>query len=582
MLRSIILIFGVVLSHCVALAQSNIILAEERKMNKDTTIYINNQPAFDNLQTIIEKALSFGYTEIEVRLEGSFVFKDKHIVFNHQDLNASIHFIGKECNLTPMGRQLVAKHDGNNLNYAYSYITNTREDVDIWTPFYATDSLIQIVNENEKLCRVHIPPTCNINISTTPGTYIQYTEWYYTRTCRIDSINDGYIYFKVPELYLRSNTYNVNYDYYWQKRLPRFRLLKSLNSIAQPNNAIREGDAGTFVSVENSKFKKLSFENINIYGNKSWANIFNITNTSFHDYFLLYDCIFYGQRGGVLASNNSCNIFVEKCQFYNQHSTIILSDNNTARTVINNNIFENCGLGMMNSFCVRCNGQDYLVKGNKFINYGYGAIAVGVWYKTNNPKPCRGIVEQNIIYNTEDYIKNIDQHGLMDGGAIYLWTLNDGAVIRYNFINNISGAGYNRGIYCDDGAMNFALYGNIILNVHNSNCIDARYSGVLEDFNKSKSSNINKVVEYNIVNGGVKLQGKPKFKNGCVKGINYITEKVVTGNVRNYNDLEEKKEDIIINIRKVRNTKVIVDRKSRRLLRSTPIYDEIKRYITIW
>ena len=34
--------------------------------------------------------------------------------------------------------------------------------------------------------------------------------------------------------------------------------------------------------------------------------------------------------------------------------------------------------------------------------------------------------------------------------------------------------GDNRGIFCDDGASNISIYGNVILNTPNSYCIDLR------------------------------------------------------------------------------------------------------------
>ena len=64
---------------------------------------------------------------------------------------------------------------------------------------------------------------------------------------------------------------------------------------------------------------------------------------------------------------------------------------------------------------------------------------------------------------------------LVDSGAIYVWTLNKDLVIRNNYVHDISGPHGNRGILCDDGAMNVTVHGNLILNVdHNSYRIDLR------------------------------------------------------------------------------------------------------------
>lgn len=55
----------------------------------------------------------------------------------------------------------------------------------------------------------------------------------------------------------------------------------------------------------------------------------------------------------------------------------------------------------------------------------------------------------------------------MDGGAIYLATKNAGSIVRNNYIHGFSGMKSNLGIFRDDGASNFELYGNYILCARN-------------------------------------------------------------------------------------------------------------------
>ena len=583
------ILFGVLLllllwEHNVVYGNETYAESERRVFRPDTTITIKDQGAFNKLQTALEKALLRGKKNIVVQLSGVLLFNDNQIKLQNMNYSdASIRIIGKNCRLLPAGRDIDVSNRDLTLNYSYSYTSINGDDISFWSQFFTTDSLINVVNDGDKLCCIHIPASFSTIESISQLSYIQYTEWYYTRTCKIEYIKDNYIYFKVPELFRVGDYYNVNYDYYWTKKLPRFRIFDCKVSLNDKRySLIHEGLAGTFISIVNSKFRQLAIENISFYGNKLWAYLFSISNTSFSDSFLITDCFFSGQHGGVIFLTNSNNAIVQHCDFYNQYSTVIFSDNNTVNTRVCDNYFRNCGLGMLNSFCVRCNGLDYLINGNKFENYGYSAIAVGTWYKTTNPRPSKGIVDYNIIYSTDDYIDNIDQYGLIDGGAIYLWTLNDDAIIRYNFINNISGAGYNRGIYCDDGAKNFTLQGNIVMNVLNCNCIDARYAGVLENIDNTKTSNVSKVMRYNIINGDVKFQGKPIPENGCIKDCNYVTNIEDKGSVRDYDNLEVKTDDITIKIRKVRKSKVVVDRKTKKLLKTCPVYNEIKQYITVF
>ena len=70
---------------------------------------------------------------------------------------------------------------------------------------------------------------------------------------------------------------------------------------------------------------------------------------------------------------------------------------------------------------------------------------------------------------------------LIDSGAIYVWTLNKDLIIRNNFLHDISGPHGNRGILCDDGAMNVSVYGNLIIDIdRNSYRIDLRKNHSVE------------------------------------------------------------------------------------------------------
>lgn len=558
---------------------------KDRAIRQDIIIKVDNQNDFDQLPTTIKEALDDGHKGIEIRFRsGTYRFKHRHLDFDNCNYpDASIRFIGSNCRLIPDGRLLTPELSKDIFfDYRFSYMKSNGEDLNVWTPFCQTDSLIQVVKNNEKICRIHIPESY-INIPpVSKNSYVQYTEWYYTRICKIDSISNGFVYFKVPELFSVKDNYNVNYDFTWHKRLPRFRFFAPQECVIR-EKIVQEGEAGTVCRIRDSKFKRVSFEGFSVFGNQAQIYLFNLRNSVFDDCFLIYDCYFSGQRGGVAYISNSTNSFVQNCRFVNQYYTVIDSDRLSVHTEVYKNYFENCGLGMTNSICARCSGKDYLISENQFVNFGYCAIAVGVWYQHDHPIPSVGIIEHNIIYNTEDYVSNIDQRGLIDGGAIYLYTINDNAIIRYNFINNISGCGSNRGIYCDDGAKNFKIFGNIIMKVHNSNSIDARYDAVLESFDKSQLANINKVMENNIVDGSIKFQGRRDGRNGCFKGSNFMfnssQDRVPKYDVLN---VEFHQEDVQIEVKKIRNRSIVLSRSSRRQLKKYPIYKDIKQYINIF
>ena len=538
------------------------------------------------MQISLSKSLESGKKRIEVQiLKGKFFFRNNHISIDGIDKpDVRIRIVGKKCQIIPEGRKFMyGEKISGFLDYRNSYISSDGEDISVWTPFHATDTLIKVVNKSNKLCKLHVPLAFSGELANLSRySYIQFTEWYYTRVCKIDSISDGYVYFKVPELFYIKDGYNVNYDYRWHRRMPRYRFFDS-NAKAvlfkDCHSVVYEGEEGSFCLINNTRLNSLSIEGLEFLGSHASKYLLNIKNSSFEDYFLLYNCKFKGQKGKVVNMAQSYNMFIQHCNFSDQYAMVIDSDMASKNTEICYNTFNNCGIGMSNSFCVRCRGDNYLISYNDFCNFGYGAIGVGISHTFENPQKSCGVVEYNRIYNTDNYLENIDQRGLIDGGAIYLWTINDGSVIRYNFINNISGAGSNRGIYCDDGAKNFVLYGNVIMNVKNSRAIDARYDTSLEDHDSSQIANINKEMFYNITDGSVKLNGRPSDENGCRAGFNFIAGRSDCPLSSDYSELEWVGDDYTVISCSVFNGKVVLDSHSRKLLKKTPVYKQIKKFI---
>lgn len=562
--------------------------SQSRDIHPDCIIRVESQASFDNLQVSLIRAINEGRKRIEVRFSPeNYIFKDDHLILRKMSCpDVSIRFIGNNSVLRPSGRILSTNHESTeSLNFNYSYLTEDGKDISLWTPFYQTDSLIQVVNEKEKLCRIHLP-SYNQEYRFSSDTYIQYTEWYYSRICKVDRISYSYAYFRVPELFKVRDNYNVNYDYRWHGIMPRYRFFDGNVDLKQlPIGArlIVEGRAGRFCRIEDSSFKRVSFEGFKVFGGKSDEMIFFVSNTVFEDYLLLYNNIFKGQRGKAAYICKASNVYIQKCLFRDQYSNVLVFDGYCVHSEIHNNSFENCGLGMSMSICTRCAGQDYLISGNTFKNFGYKAIAVGLGYNNNPLIHSRGIVEDNIIYYTDDYVNNMEQHGLIDSGAISIGTINENAIIRYNFINNIVGIGSNRGIYCDDGAKNFTLYANIVLNVANSRCLDARYDNKLENYDNKQIANVNKVIEYNIVNGGILIQGRPSDGNGCSIGNNillYNTKGQSDCDVV-INNVEVIEDDRQLQYKTTREQSVVVSRKTRRELRKLPFYNRIKHYIKV-
>ena len=163
---------------------------------------------------------------------------------------------------------------------------------------------------------------------------------------------------------------------------------------------------------------------------------------------------------------------------------------------------------MDNSPCIQCEGEDYLVSGNRFVDYGNCAIRLGVHFSVEMACPSSGIVEKNEIYQTDGYRSAAPMNLLMDTGAIYVCTQNASLEVRGNSIHDISGPYANRGIFCDDGTVNTAISTNTVERVANSYCIDLRrvLSVETRPDSKIRKVNVGNRLGANKVDGAIRFE----------------------------------------------------------------------------
>lgn len=191
--------------------------------------------------------------------------------------------------------------------------------------------------------------------------------------------------------------------------------------------------------------------------------------------------------------------------------------------------------------------------------------------------PCSGIIEKNEIGYSEEYFASYEQNTVMDAGAIYLWTQNDDAIIRYNYISNYAGVKDYRGIFCDDGASNFTIYGNIIVNTPSSFSIDSRR---VVDYNADiYIMNRNNCIIYNIVDSGIKLEGRDGINN-CMAGGNVtLTQPNKKSDLNLYSNVEKISDDITVDWNGFSENRIFVSPLTKKKIKRMPVYGNIKKYI---
>jgi len=258
---------------------------------------------------------------------------------------------------------------------------------------------------------------------------------------------------------------------------------------------------------------------------------------------------------------NTDNITVSDCYFHDNYTIVLLFENDCANVKIINNRFERIAY-LTNSFCIKVRGTNYLVSHNVLSDFGYGGIGVGNSYmNVVDTIPSYGIVERNNVFHTQEFRNNKQSWTLIDGGAIYIYTCNNGAVIRYNYVHDICGMGAVRGIYCDDGTTNCSVYGNIVMNIESSYGIDLRKSLVLDNLGLGKS-NVNNKITDNYFNNKFRFEGRGDDSTS-VKGRNYIVvEKGKEAPDMDTASLVETESDRIVHF-----TTRKIERKAKRMLR---------------
>ena len=583
---------------CLIIAMTLLCIYTEGK----SVVSVTDQQSFDLLPQKVEELISRGENKIVICLSaGNYVFKDNHINLTGIDNSRlSIIIKGNNAILIPEGKTYSDGEKYEGVLSIYHGWMYGKKDLPIWSNIEQSEGLVEILDYENKLCRIKTPNT--IIDSKGDNKHIQITQWYKSKAYNITELKDGYIYFTAPDLanssYKRSE-YNINDDYNYREKYPRYRLcnvndnnedvLTSINGKIKLPIGITEArdcKASRFLFLENCKIKQFEMKDLEFWGcSYGYPDSFISIKDTKSCGITIRGCSFYGMHNNVISLVNCGNVTIENNYFQDIYHTGIQSDNRSNNTRVVNNVFFNAGLGLSNSFCVICAGKDYYVSGNVLHNYGYGGIRVGLWYRTPlYNKPC-GIVEKNRLLFDKDYMSWISVNGLMDGGAIYISTINDKAIVRYNYIDGFGGAGGNRGVFCDDGALGFEIYGNVIRNIMlNDYCIASRREPSVEKRVDPKSelerSNINNTIRDNILDGKILFKGHESFNNGCQKGANYIM--LTQGEEQPQNviaNVDLMSEDKMIDVIAFNGSNYIVLKPDHKKIRRSECWKYLKQYV---
>ena len=529
-----------------------------------STIIISSQTDYDKLQRSFNKIVKTGKDSIFIYFKpGHYITKEHHFELKGIDNpDMKIAIIGNGATLIPKGKTY---KDGDSYEGGFaienSWMTGEK-DVSIWSSMKIADGQVEVVDQVSKLCRIK-SAECLPTMFNCDKSFILIPQTYLSQVYKITKISNQWIYFIAHDLrrVKAFDAWSVNSDYYFGRAHIRYKLcnvdnnedcVKIINGIVKlPRSVpvVREGSTHRFFSIEDCVIKELSIGGFKVLGNRNGdggAAIYLYRLKA--DKCRIYEIDFYGIHSDVIKVIATNNTVIEGNRFQDCYLHGIFSAHSSKKTTIIGNTFDSMGKAMSNTLCIACKGADFVIRDNILKNFGNGGIGVGLWYLEEKKRDCSGEITNNELFYTDSYIADKIQYCLMDGGAIYLWTKMDGVCIRHNYIHDIEGMFANRGIFCDDGAYNFDIIGNVIVRIGNSYCIESRRVKKVEEQSSPGSgishSNVNIAIADNIVDGRIKFIGNESVSdNNCYMGSNFYLRYNNSNNLKN----------------ETRNTKVIGD-----------------------
>lgn len=506
------------------------------------TVEVGNQADFDGLDARIRKSILSGERDIRVRfLPGTYFFHEQHLALMGLDKpEVSLTFEGEGARLvgkgvdyepTGSGRWTTAPFDGTfDVKHGFVDLENGR-NWDLAGEVRQARRRPEVVDRAQGLCRI-LTDEASLSARDAAACWIVLTQWYRSNCYKVEKIERGYVYFRCPDLTDDRNALtDVDSDYKYGRVLPRYQLYnRKSDRIPYVRGGkwhfpgpvlMHECEVSRFLLVSGCAFKSLSIHGLTFLGNAGNDSLMKFYRSHIGS-FSIAGCTFEGLRGdGILLQfTEGCSISGNR--FLHCYRNCIEIGFESDRTEVKDCLFRDTGLALDNSACVRNQASGVRIAGNRFIDFSYCAVLSGIHYTETMSDRCSAVIEDNELYQTADFRK-APSRTLMDSGTIYLGTVSQGQVVRNNFIHDIVGAADNRGIFLDDGAVKAEVYGNLVIGIANSYCIDSRRTRWVETHPRTRITrvNVDNYIGENWVDGRVRFETRGG-NDGCRKGKNTV------------------------------------------------------------
>lgn len=540
--------------------------AERRQIALDSDVQsvcitISGQVDLAKVRPRIERKIEEGYKDITVLFApGIYCFRDEQLYFKNKDYSGvTIRLVGDQAFFLGEGQRYVSSGSECASFSRYNGYVSEKEwrYLSVWGAMLESDRLAEVVDESSQLCRIHYSGLKDMPEEQCKNSHIMLTESFDGKVFKIKYIKGGWVYFTASNLAkLSKDLYNINHDFFSGKRFPKFRLCNTTSfagavtcldgkiRFKESDGPVYESCNTRFFYAESTRFNQLEIRGLVFLNNKESSQLITFKDCDVKMGVFIHDCEFRNIHSDIVEVINTDHVFLRRNYVTENFRWGFRADNRSSDFQVEDNTFENSGVGLRNSACVTCYGPDFYVARNHFRNFGYAAVYAGLHYSTKKNEDVSGIIEYNEISFDAQYREDLLNRTLMDAGAIYLGTVHDRTIVRYNHIHDYVGVYSYNGIYCDDGAFNCKIYGNVITGITRGYCISSRRVAWIEKDPKSRvrEANFGNFIAYNLLDGKYKFEGRPG-NNRCTKGENILLipvgkEKpsVSTSNISNQQD----------------------------------------------
>lgn len=459
------------------------------------SFFVQTQKDFDTLQERIDAAYESGESGIDIRLDSTiFFFREKHLSFINRSMPGfAINFTGK-------GAVIVGESDDSRYDVGKGYV-----DLEALSDYDSADEVkwayfwpIKVPFRKDIWCIPVKEP--DMSEEEAEDVSIVLSQWFQGKINKVIKISNGWMYFRRDD---KSGT-GIYTELRYGRCLPRYILCRPPRG-----NDYHCCSASNFLSVRNSLMGNVSFRNIKFLGNSD-GDILIRFNSSVIDSVVVDNCSFEGIRSDVLSLFDTDNLVYKNNSMTRCYRSGVTCDALSDNCRINYSRFVGVGWQMVNNCNVKVQGRGVQVCNNLFEDFTYIGIGIGTHFKSDNPG-ADGVICKNELYSSEKFREGAPRM-LIDAGAIYCWTRNNGITICDNYIHDISGPHGNRGIFADDGSVNVTICRNLVIDVKCDYAINLRrvkritwHAGT-----KIKRVNVGNKVFDNTYNGRARIYIDPR------------------------------------------------------------------------